>query len=80
MIKISGCLFWLQSMLFKSSFSDEADFPRKEGGDITSPRFAILITPLLPHVAKNHVADTPLYSTASVSVPALRSKNSKCTS
>lgn len=66
MIKISGCLFWLQSTLFKSCFNDVADFLRKEGGDVRSPRFAILITLLLPHVAKNHIADTLLYSTASV--------------
>lgn len=37
MIKISGCLFWLQSTLFKSCFSDVADFLRREGGDAGSP-------------------------------------------
>lgn len=53
-------------MLFKSCFNDEADFLREEGGDARSPRFAILITLLLPHVAKNHIADTLLLSTARV--------------
>lgn len=43
MIKISGCLFWLQSTLFKSCFSDVADFLRTEGGDAGSPRFAISV-------------------------------------
>lgn len=49
-----------------SCFNDVADFLRKEGGDARSPRFAILITLLLPHGAKNHIADTLLHSPARV--------------
>jgi len=70
MIKISECLFWLQSMLFKSCFNDVADFLGKEGGDVRSPRFAILITLLLPHIAKkSHCRYTsPLNSQRTVGI------------
>lgn len=49
-------------MLFKPCFNDAADFLRKEGGDVRSPRFAILITLLLPHAEEPRRRCTSLNS------------------
>lgn len=57
-------------MLFKPWFSDVVDFRRNEGGDAPSPRFAILIIRLLPHIRGNHTADALLHSAASTQLAA----------
>lgn len=78
MIKISGCLFWLQSTLFKSCFSDVADFLRTEGGDAGSPRFATFIPPC-SHAWLRGRTDVLVPPAARAGLgPALSSRISEC--